>query len=262
MAFAFDFGFEAPGASWNDAIVAVFFASNASTEDLATIPGPTAIADTSRYIELFEMQVGLTAQELGIYAEIVGGEDPILQAAKRASEARARGKIPFLVGANRRITEHACRNPLVALWGKVGRPESNEAALLNARETVLAGVRSATSSAFQSLTGNIAIITSKVFSMDHDVLKNALGGITGPAHLSVDLDVLAPGVVQNDRSIEPGGFSWYDLTDALEIVIEGPGIAAVDITGTEAVRPRSPAGCIGAQIILKIAGMLAAAQRR
>ena len=232
MAFVFDFGFEGPGASWNDALVTVLFASNASSDDLATIPGPTAIADTSRYIELFELQVGLSALEMGLYAEIVGGEDPIVQAARRASEARARGKIPILVGSTRRVTEESCRDPLIALWGKVGRPESNESRLLNARQTVLVGVRSATSSAFQALTGNIAIITSKVFSMGQDILKNALGGISGPAHLSIDLDVLAPGVVQNDRSIEPGGFSWYDLMDVIELVVEGPGIAGVDITGT------------------------------
>ena len=54
MTFVFDFGFEAPSASWDDAFVTLFFASNASADDLSITPGPTAIADTSRYIELFE----------------------------------------------------------------------------------------------------------------------------------------------------------------------------------------------------------------
>ena len=167
MAFAFNFGFEAPGVSWHDASVVLLFASSASNDDLATMPGPTAIADTSRYIELFEMQVGLTPREIGLYSEIVGGEDPIVQAAKRAKEARAKGKVPILVGNNRRITEASCRDPLVAFWGKVGRPESNESALLNARETVLVGVRSATSSAFQSLTGPVQRIDAPVFDIFH-----------------------------------------------------------------------------------------------
>jgi arginase family enzyme len=261
MAFEFDFGFEGPCASFDDALVTVFFASNAAREDLGTTAGPIAVADTSRYIELFELQVGLSAAEIGLFAEVTGGEDPVVQASRRAREARDRGKIPIVVGSTRRITEQSCRDPLVALWGKVGRPESNESSVLNARQTVLVGVRSATSSAFQALTGNIAVITAKIFSMDHDVLKRQLSALTEPVHLSVDLDVLAPGVVQNDRSIEPGGLTWYDLVDAIQLVSEGPGIAAMDITGTEAVRPKSPAGLIGAQIILKVAGMVAAARR-
>ncbi len=262
MSVVFDFGFEGPSASWKDAFVAVLFSSGASEGEMASTPGPAALADTSRYIELFEMQIGASPLSMGLYSELVGGKDPDLETAKRAEEARSSGKIPLLIGGTRRLTGVTCRDPLVALWGKVGRPESKEATVFENRRTVVAGVRAATALAFKSFAGNISIVPARHLVENSTTFKDTLGKVNAPVHLSIDLDVLAPGVVQNRRSVEPGGLSWYHLLDAIDAVAEGPGIAAVDITGTESVGPRSPAACLGAQLILRIAGILTAGASR
>ena len=58
MPFTFNFGFENPGASWQDAYLALLFATGGTPEDIGRMPGGLAVADASRNVELFEMQVG------------------------------------------------------------------------------------------------------------------------------------------------------------------------------------------------------------
>jgi hypothetical protein len=258
MAFTIDFGFENPGAPLEAASIALFFASGCRPEEFGHVPGAAAVADGSRYVELFEAQVGLSPLDLGTYAEVVGGADPALEAALRADEAIARGVFTIIAADDRRATASSCRGPLVALWGTVGRTETDEAAIFAGRTSILAGVRAASAQAFKAIPGSVAIIPARSFSERHDAFKTAMSCIEGPVHLSIDLDVLAPAVAQAPRSVEPGGLSWYDLMDAVEMAFEGPGVAAADLVGLAGIAPRSPAALIGAQIILKLAGLVAA----
>jgi len=188
----------------------------------------------------------------------VGGDNPAAAAVERAGEARARGMFPVVIGDDRRVTDLGCRDPLVALWGKVGRIEADEAAILSrSNPAILAGVRAATANAFQAIPGNVTILTATALAQRKELFKDALARIESPAHLSIDFDVLAPAVAQTSRSLEPGGLGWYDLMDLIELVFEGPGVAAVDLVGTGLVAPRTPAALLGSQIILRVAGLLA-----
>ncbi len=257
MTFVFDFGFEKPGVSWDDASLGLFFAGFGEETDFGKTPGPLAVADASRYVELFEMQVGLAPLEIGTYAEIVGTADPIDAAARRAAEANKNGIFPIIVGEDRRITEQFSGLPLVAFWGKVGRSEANELEVFRGQPTMLAGVRAATSKAFKAIPGNVAIATSRALGANREMFRAMLSQLKKPVYLSIDLDVLAPSVAQTARSIEPGGLSWYELMDAIEMVFDGPGVAAADLVGLGKVAPRSPAAFLGAQILIRIAGLLA-----
>jgi agmatinase len=257
MGLSFDFGFEQKGAPWDKAKLALFFACQGKVEDIGNKPGPLAVADGSRFVELFEMQVGVSPLDVGTYAEIVGGIDPLTLAIQRAGAARAKGMLPVIVAEDRRATKGSGEAALVALWGKVGRKEADETAILSGRSTILAGVRAATSHAFQTIPGNVTIITARGMGGEQQMFRQALDTCLEPVHLSIDLDVLAPSAAQTPRSIEPGGLSWYDLMDALELVFAGPGVLAVDLVGTAQVSPRTPASLSSAQILLKLAGLLA-----
>jgi len=258
MAVTLDFGYSKSTSSWLDAYLVLLFASKTPAQKIGKASGPMAIADASRFVELFEMQVGLSPLDIGTYAELVGGDDPVTDAAKRASEARARGMFPIIIGEDRSTTEKYCQDPLVALWGKAGRVEANEAAVFSRNPTVLVGVRAATASAFQTIPASATILTSTSFTAGKESFQEALVKIEDPVHLSIDLDVLSPAVAQTDRSLEPGGFSWYDLVDAIEMVFNSPaGVASVDLVGTTTVEARSPSALLGAQIVLKMAGLLA-----
>jgi agmatinase len=259
MALAIDFGYSDTTASWDDALLALLFAAGADPTEIGKASGPLAIADASRFVELFECQVGLSPLGVGTYAEVVGGDDPVAMAVQRAGEARARGMFPVVIGEDRRVTELGCRDPLVALWGKVGRIEVDESAILSrSHAALLGGVRAATANAFQAIPGSVSILTASALAQHKEFFKEALARFTTPVHLSIDMDVLSPAVAQNARSLEPGGLGWYDLMDLMELVFEGPGVAAVDLVGTGLVGPRTPAALLGSQIILRVAGLLAA----
>jgi len=253
-----DFGYANLSASWNDAYLALLFTTNEDPSNIGQIPGPMAIADASRFVELFEMQVGLSPLNVGTFAEAVDGDNPISTAIKKAKNARARGMFPIIIGEDRRITQKHCSDPLVAMWGKVGRIEADETNLLSNQPTILTGVRSATSSSFQAIPSNVTILTAYAITSQQKSMKEALTSITDPVHLSIDLDVLSPAVAQTSRSLEPGGLTWYDLMNTIEMIFDGPGVVAVDLVGTSAVAPRSPAALLGSQILLKVAGLLAA----
>jgi hypothetical protein len=258
MSLIIDFGYSDTSASWNDAYLALLFAAKEDPREIGKAPGPLAIADASRFVELFECQVGMSPLGIGTYAEAAGGADAAAQAVKRAAEARARGMFPVVIGDDRRVTDLGCRDPLVALWGKVGRIEVDETAILaRSNPAILAGVRAATANAFQAIPGNVTILTSSILAQHKGAFKDALARISDPVHLSIDLDVLSPAVAQTSRSLEPGGLAWYDLMDLIEMVFEGPGVAAVDLVGTALVAPRTPAALLGSQILLRVAGLLA-----
>lgn len=259
MSFELDFGYESRSSSWEDSFLALLFACNATKGEIGKIPGPTAVADTSRFVELFEMQSGIAAFDYGVYAEVVEGKDPVSTAVVRAVEAQAQGMFPVIIAENRRITEQfATAGSLVAMWGKIGRAEADEKNLFRGSRSILAGVRSATTAAFKSVLDDVTLITAKDLLSNNSNFKEALAELDGPVHLSIDIDVLSPGVIQNIRSVEPGGLTWYALVDTLQTIIDGPGISGMDLVGTASVVPRTPAAFICAQLLMKIAGLLAA----
>jgi hypothetical protein len=258
MSQVFDFGFETRGVEWKDAVFAFLFPSGVSTEDLGSTAGPTAIADASRFVELFEMQVGLSPLNMGSYAELLGGPSPLEAAVERARQAMEQGSFPIVVSETRRAAELMSTSSLVALWGKIGRKESDETALIERCQTLVGGVRAASSIAFQAIPPNVGILTARAFEQDRKTLEVALERMSQPVHLSIDLDVLNPGIAQNRRSVEPGGLSWYGLMDGIEIIFQKASVQSVDLCGTGFIEPRSPAAVLCAQILVRLAGLVAA----
>jgi arginase family enzyme len=258
MSFPLNFGFEDPAAAWNDARLAYFFVSPGRLEDLGRLPGPTAIAHASRYVEMFETQTEVTLSRIGTYCEIINEYDALDQASRRVAEAKKQGIFPVIVGEDRRTTEKCCSFPLVALWGKLCLDEADAAVCTADRSSIMCGVRAATFKAFNEIAGKATIITAREIVEQKEKLKEALARINRPVYLSVDIDVLAPGVVLSPRSIEPGGLSYYALNSILETVFSGPGVVAADLVGTKEVEPDSPAAALCAQILVKLAGLMSA----
>ncbi len=258
MTFSFDFGLEGQGVPYAKAAIVMLFESDTTPERLAKTSGPAAVAYSSRFIELFETQIGIIPHAAGIYAEIIGGRNSALAISERATTVLKDGKKPIIISKNRKVSGLFCRSGIAALWGKLGRNECNEAKLLSAGDTILAGVRAATNIAFKSVKGEVVLLTARDLMKENEKLREALSRLNGPMHLSIDLDVLAPGTVPNSRAIEPGGLDWYTLVDTLEALFGTVKINSVDVTGTEEIASRSPAGHLGAQLVLKLAGLLIA----
>jgi arginase family enzyme len=258
MPFEFDFGFETPGSGMDNARIAFLFACPGEQGDLGAASGPLAIAHASRYVEYFEMQIGISPLEMGVHSQVLGAPSLAGTVWDSFPANHRPHTLPVVIGEDRKITEQVCGPPLVALWGKMGREEADEFAILNANTTVLAGIRAASSTAFKALPGNVTILTSHTVHKDKTMLAEAFGELHDPVHLSIDLDVLSPGAAHTKRSVEPGGLSWYDLMDITEMVFHSPGVVSVDLVGTKHIEPKSTAALVGAQILMRVAGLAAA----
>jgi hypothetical protein len=258
MSFEFDFGFETPSTSIDKAVIAFLFACPGEESDLGKASGPLAIAHASQYVEYFEMQLGLSPLEMGVHSRVLGG--PSLPGTVWDALIPNDGSdaLPIVIGEDRKITEQCCGPPLVALWGKMGRREADEFAILNTNAAVLTGVRTASANAFKALPGNVTIISSHAIHGDKTILEQALGELDSPVHLSIDFDVLSPGVAQTKRSVEPGGLSWYNMMDMIDMVFRNPGVTSVDLVGTKQIVPQSTPALIGAQLLMRLAGLAAA----
>jgi agmatinase len=243
-------------------VIAFLFACLGEKSDLGESSGPLAIAHASQYVEYFEMQIGISPLEMGVHSRVLGSPSLSGTVWDTFTSADSDNALPIVVGEDRRITEQCCGPPLVALWGKMGREEADEFAILNANATVLAGVRAASSNAFKTLPGEVTIISSHALRGEKTILEQALGELNDPVHLSIDFDVLSPGVAQTERSVEPGGLSWYDVMDIVDMVFQNPGLASVDLVGTKQIMPKSTPALIGAQILMHLAGLAAAGIRQ
>lgn len=262
MGFPFDFGFEGSRVELGDAKLGLFFVTTGDVGSLGRVPGAAALADASRYVEFFDMQGELNALGIGVYAELSGPGDPIEATLERVREAESRGVFSIVIADDRTVVPKYYECPLVALWGKLGRSEREESLLSMEKGTCLVGVRAATKEAFHKLSDQATIVTSESIYRDRTVLDGVVETLKEPVHLSIDYDVLAPGVVEGARSLEPGGFSWYELMLVLEKLFFGPGVRSAQIVGTENIPAKTPAALLGAQLLTKIAGLIGSTGRQ
>jgi hypothetical protein len=253
-----DFGYEHAAVPIENARVIMIFASGCPVADVGRTQGPGAVLDASRHIELFEMQLGDSPMAPGVASLLVEDPEAITPSLQLCRDSLQAGRFPVTVSADRSMTGTCCDCPTVALFGKVGRPEMDEFAVFARHPAVLAGVRAATGSAFQSVPATVSILTAHALKKSRELFVQALGTLDAPVHLCIDIDVLAPGVARNDRSLEPGGLDWYDLIALLDLTAAGPGIRSIDITGTRTVMPRSPAAVLCAQLALRACAMAGA----
>lgn len=121
---------------------------------------------------------------------------------------------------------------------------------------MILGVRAASRMGMESLPSHARVATSLELSRNGNLHGELLNPIGHPVHLSIDLDVLSPGTVQNPRSVEPGGLSWYELLDAVDTVFEGPGVSSVALVGCGPVSARSPAAVLSAQLVIRLASLV------
>ncbi|MBN2804873.1 MAG: arginase family protein [Deltaproteobacteria bacterium] len=259
-----DFGYEKKTTTFDKAKIVILFACGHPFTETGQRSGPSAVFDGAKQIELYEMQIGTSPLNKGVCTLFMDGEEYLKDTLHFAKEAHSQKKFTIYVTDNRLISSKISGLPVVELFGKTGRDLSSlnikdnnrktsdkESISSSKHPTITAGVRAATSGAFSDTKRTVTIITAKNLKDDKAILKSSLKSIKTPVHLCIDIDVFSPGVIQNSRSIEPGGLDWYDVTEIMDIVAEGPGIASIDITGTEAVLPNSPAAVLCAQMVLR-----------
>ena len=75
-------------------------------------------------------------------------------------------------------------------------------------------------------------------------------------YLSLDVDVLDPGLVPGTGTPEPGGLSWYSLLEAIRVINRLGTIRGLDLTELMPISGSKQSEFIAAKLIFKILSSL------
>lgn len=120
MSFSFEFGFEERAPISDHPAGAVLFQGPGNPSELGHADGPLAVADASRFVEMYEMELDASPFQTHITAEVIGETDPVRDLERRARKVASQGAVPIIVGRDRAVSQGICGDHLVALWGTLG----------------------------------------------------------------------------------------------------------------------------------------------
>jgi len=85
--------------------------------------------------------------------------------------------------------------------------------------------------------------------------KDVIGQLSKDVYVTIDLDVLDPGVMPSTGTPEPGGLGWYDVMGLLEAVAQERNIVGMDVVELCPSDNRAP-DFLAAKLVYKTLGML------
>jgi agmatinase len=209
--------------------------------------GPLAIIEASRYMDLYDIDLGLTLDSIYTMEEI----EPTVEITKNldlvesvVSDVLSHGKVPVLIGGDHSISIassrasslHGARIYIVMdahadLYDEHSGSKLSHACVTRRvldlpiiKKAILIGVRTMglEEADFARKDSRIALIRS---INDLEVLDNLKGE---KAHLSFDVDVIDPSVIPCVGYPEPGGISYRDTIAFLKAIFEKVDVISMD----------------------------------
>ncbi|MBL7070930.1 MAG: agmatinase [Candidatus Omnitrophica bacterium] len=218
--------------------------------------GPCAIFEASRYMELFDEELGVETFKVGIHTMSpldVDGLSPeavIKTVYNVQRNILSAGKFPVLIGGEHTASIGAVK-AAKDIAGDISvlhmdahhdlRDEyegsKNSHACVGRRMQEIAplvqlGMRSISREGkeFLSSQNNIARIVS-AYDILNDTLwdRKALESLKDKVYISIDLDVLDISIMPAVGTPEPGGLGWYLILDILKLVAQNKEIVGFDV---------------------------------
>jgi agmatinase len=278
-------------ASWKQAsfVIIPFPVDVTTTYQAGTRNGPRAILDASAHMELFDEENKIEPYRSGIF---VSTEIPVTTtgplAALKELERRVQavskvGKIPILLGG-----EHSGSAAAVAALKKkhgqltvlqfdahtdlrgeyLGTPYNHACVGRRIVETgaklIQVGVRSMSEEEDRFLKKTEDVKTfyaSEVRDNLADVTKGIVSSLEGNVYITVDLDVFDPGIMPAVVTPEPGGLTWFEVTDILRDVLRGDcNLVGFDIMELAPIAGMVAPDYLAARLCYRLMGWLVARQ--
>ena len=224
-----------------------------------TRDGPQAIIDASRYLELYEPDLGLEPAQWGIATlpalepDVSGPEANIARVEETVGGLADAGKLPVMLGGEHSLTIGAVRalaqrHPGLSVLqldahadmrdSYQGSRYSHACVMRRVRETVgdsnvaQAGIRSISSEEMQHIrdagvTG-VHLYTPGQYN-DPAAIDELLAGLGETVYVTVDLDGLDPSIMPAVGTPEPGGLSWQETLGILRAVARRSRVIGFDI---------------------------------
>ncbi|MFW6146368.1 MAG: agmatinase [Planctomycetota bacterium] len=220
--------------------------------------GPAAILNASPHMERYDEQTGVHLERCGILtAPAVEPADEPAEQMRRVYDAcrtqHEAGRFVLMLGGEHSITAPAARaamdvgGPVSVLQfdahadlrdAYTGGRYSHASVMRRISEltdtVVQVGVRSWSAEEAAQCPGAIGrLITDRRVRADLDeAIATILERLTDRVYVTIDMDVFAPGLAPGVGTPEPGGLTWFELTDLLRAVARCKTICAADVVET------------------------------
>jgi agmatinase len=242
-----------------------------------TAAGPAAILAASRQVELFDEELLCEFARPGVatYPPIEPADDI------GAQMARIKAAAAPIVSAGRFLLslggEHSITVPLVqacaAEYGEIsvlqidahadlrdsylGTRHSHACVMRRVLETTpricQVGVRSYSPQEYLACPGQAAaFITPRNIARDMSWVDKAIGALTGPVYVTVDMDGLDPSIAPGVGTPEPGGLTWQQVLRLLRRVCASRRVIAADIVEVRPIPPNHVTEYVAARLACKI----------
>lgn len=252
-------GLEGPEAEWDRArafILPVPYEATTSFGGGARL-GPRAILDASRYIELYDQELGIEPVKAGVHTlpglELTReGPKEGLRELEEAYEqvlAEAGDRFPILLGGEHSVTGpparvHARRNggriALLQMDAHADLRESYEGTrhshasvtrgLLDCADVVAVGVRGISRPEVDAARdAGVTLVYAEAMVEDDAWMDRALAALGDPVYLTFDVDYFDPALVPSTGTPEPGGGEWYRTLRFLRRVFQERTVVACDV---------------------------------
>jgi agmatinase len=252
-----------------------------STYEAGSRRGPGALLEASTYMELYDDELKKETYRSGIHTlqplerEARGPAEMVDSVRRAISKVATDGKIPVMLGGEHSISLGAVQAmkeiyPEITVLqldahadlrdsyqgtpyshASVGRRISENAPL------VQAGIRSLSLEEAEFIArGSIRSYHANFILDGGQWLETICGNLHGDLYLTIDLDVLDPGIMPATGTPEPGGISWRDLLRILREAAKRCRIRGFDVVELAPIPGMVAPDFLAAKLVYRIMGYL------
>jgi agmatinase len=245
-----------------------------------TAEGPAAIIEASRYMEIYDEEIGGETAEIGIHtlaAMECDREPEEMMAALRdkARELMNTGKFLCMLGG-----EHSITPPVVRAFGEKfpklsvlqidahadlrdeyeGTRHSHACAMRRVLEVcpaVQVGIRSLSAEEARVIPNlPTRIFYAKDIAGRTDWVDSAVDTLTEDVYLTIDIDGLDPSLVPSTGTPEPGGLMWYEVLTLIRTLAAKRNVVGMDLVELCRSPSSNASSFLSAKLIYKTLGYI------
>ena len=223
-----------------------------------TRQGPRAVIDASRYIELFDHELGRDASRDGVYTfpalELTRGDAARAMAELEDAFTRvldaAAGRRVIMLGGEHSVSapailahagRHTGRLSVLQLDAHLdlrasldGSPFSHACAMgrvIDRVDLVAVGARGISREEWEvaERRDNVTVVTGEEIARGGDWMDRALDALGDPLYITFDVDFFDPALVPSTGTPEPGGGDWHGALALLKRVFAERRVVGADV---------------------------------
>ena len=240
--------------------------------------GPAAVIDSSRYMELYDEELGAETAELGIHTLPAFDADREPEVFMPALEEEAlkllrTGKFVCMLGG-----EHSITAPAVRAFARQypelsvlqidahadlrnqydGTPHSHASAMRRVVEVcpaVQVGIRSLSAEEAKAIPSlPTHIFYAKDIVGRRDWIRPAVDLLTEDVYLTIDIDGLDPSLVSATGTPEPGGLMWYEVLELIRTLAANRNVVGMDLVELSGDSTSIVSSFLAAKLVYKTLG--------